>query len=68
MLRSYLELGLVPLLIRGPGCMTHAPWRVDQEPTRGSALTICYGLTKFSSLYCASVIGMRSPSKSLTNL
>ena len=62
--RSYLELGLVPLLIGWEG-----PARAsaqDQEPTRVSALTICYGLTKLSSLYCASVIGRRSPSKSLT--
>jgi len=39
---------------------------LDQEPTPVRALTIRHGLTKLSSLYCASEIGLRSPSKSLT--
>ena len=49
--------------VRGPSC--GARRGRDQEPTRVSALSICYGLTKLSSLYCACVIGLRSPSKSL---
>jgi len=64
--RSYLELGLVPLLNRGPRYEVHP--REGGGPRANAALaalTICYGLTKLSSLYCAAVIGLRSPSKSL---
>ncbi len=55
--QSYLELGLVPLLMWCEG--QRAVRRGDQEPRRVSASTISYGRTKSGLLYCSLVIGMR---------